>query len=127
MSRAIYRIGELAKHFTPYRTTRILISNMSVRVNDTRNTLLNGLMLVKSDAKPGEKQSIYNWVDPKDKSGEFKRQASQFRNFISNKPGSEFPAEKDRYHLCELATEYIVGYRLTLSRCIIRLSMGYDV
>ncbi|CZT20280.1 related to ECM4 protein (involved in cell wall biogenesis and architecture) [Ramularia collo-cygni] len=46
-----------------------------------------------------EKKSILNWVDPKDKSGEFKRQTSQFRNFISKEAGAEFPAEKDRYHL----------------------------
>jgi putative glutathione S-transferase len=46
-----------------------------------------------------KKGSILNWVDPKDKSGEFKRQQSVFRSFIENKPGAEFPAEKDRYHL----------------------------
>lgn len=45
------------------------------------------------------KKSILNWVDPKDKSGEFKRQTSVFRNWISSKEGAEFPAEKDRYHL----------------------------
>jgi glutathionyl-hydroquinone reductase len=38
-------------------------------------------------------------VDPKDKSGEFKRQQSIFRNFISREPGAQFPPEKDRYHL----------------------------
>lgn len=48
-----------------------------------------------------DKKSILNWVDPKDKSGEFKRQQSQFRNFISSDPSAEFPAEKDRYHLCK--------------------------
>ncbi|KAL1651959.1 S-glutathionyl-(chloro)hydroquinone reductase [Diplodia intermedia] len=46
-----------------------------------------------------DKKDILNWVDPKDKSGEFKRQTSVFRNFISNKPGAEFPPEKGRYHL----------------------------
>ncbi|KXT01824.1 hypothetical protein AC578_1993 [Pseudocercospora eumusae] len=46
-----------------------------------------------------DKKSILNWVDPKDKSGEFKRQQSQFRNFISKDPNAQFPAEKDRYHL----------------------------
>ncbi|KAF2703599.1 glutathione S-transferase Gst3 [Pleomassaria siparia CBS 279.74] len=46
-----------------------------------------------------EKNSILNWVLPSDKSGEFKRQVSVFRNFIEKKPGAEFPAEKDRYHL----------------------------
>jgi glutathionyl-hydroquinone reductase len=38
-------------------------------------------------------------VKPGDKTGEFKRQTSVFRNFIENKPGAEFPPEKDRYHL----------------------------
>ncbi|KAJ6144672.1 glutathione S-transferase omega-like 2 [Penicillium chermesinum] len=42
---------------------------------------------------------ITDWVDPKDKSGEFKRQQSVFRNFISREPGAEFPPEKGRYHL----------------------------
>ncbi|TID25760.1 glutathione s-transferase [Venturia nashicola] len=46
-----------------------------------------------------DKKNILNWVDPKDKSGEFKRQVSQFRNWISNEAGAEFPAEKGRYHL----------------------------
>ena len=40
--------------------------------------------------------SITHWAD---KSGEFKRGQSAFRNFISKKPGSQFPAEKGRYHL----------------------------
>ncbi|KFY45339.1 hypothetical protein V494_00990 [Pseudogymnoascus sp. VKM F-4513 (FW-928)] len=44
-------------------------------------------------------QKITNWVDPKDKSGEFKRGASVFRNHISREAGAEFPAEKGRYHL----------------------------
>lgn len=47
-------------------------------------------------AKEGK---ITDWVAPGDKSGEFKRQVSQYRNFISRKPGAEFPPEKDRYHL----------------------------
>lgn len=33
------------------------------------------------------------------KDGSFQRPASQFRNWISNEPNAEFPAEKDRYHL----------------------------
>ncbi|KAI9799797.1 MAG: hypothetical protein M1825_004357 [Sarcosagium campestre] len=47
----------------------------------------------------GNTSNITDWVNPNDKSGEFKRGASAFRNFISKKPGSEFPPEKDRYHL----------------------------
>ncbi|KAL1886666.1 S-glutathionyl-(chloro)hydroquinone reductase [Paecilomyces lecythidis] len=42
---------------------------------------------------------ITDWVDPKDKSGEFKRGASVFRNWISREQGATFPPEKDRYHL----------------------------
>ncbi|KAG9238512.1 putative glutathione S-transferase omega-like 2 [Amylocarpus encephaloides] len=43
------------------------------------------------------KMGITNWVAPGDKSGEFKRGQSQFRNFIQK--GGEFPPEKGRYHL----------------------------
>jgi len=38
-------------------------------------------------------------VSPGDKSGEFKRQQSSFRDWISNDPKAKFPAEKGRYHL----------------------------
>ncbi|MCJ1438022.1 S-glutathionyl-(chloro)hydroquinone reductase [Xylographa pallens] len=40
---------------------------------------------------------ITSWADSK--TGEFKRGQSAFRNFISKKPGAEFPPEKGRYHL----------------------------
>ncbi|KIX08427.1 uncharacterized protein Z518_03083 [Rhinocladiella mackenziei CBS 650.93] len=46
-----------------------------------------------------QKSSITDWVNPGDKSGEFKRQQSSFRNFISKDPNAEFPAERGRYHL----------------------------
>ncbi|KAE8375572.1 ubiquitin-activating enzyme E1 [Aspergillus bertholletiae] len=42
---------------------------------------------------------ITDWVSRNDKSGEFKRQVSSFRNWISREPGAEFPPEKGRYHL----------------------------
>jgi glutathionyl-hydroquinone reductase len=42
---------------------------------------------------------ITNWVHPNDKSGEFKRGASEFRKWISAAPAAEFPPEKGRYHL----------------------------
>ena len=46
----------------------------------------------------GEKKGdhILNYAS---NTGEFKRQQSQFRNWISREPGAEFPPEKDRYHL----------------------------
>ncbi|RHZ60248.1 hypothetical protein CDV55_102780 [Aspergillus turcosus] len=47
----------------------------------------------------GNTGKITDWVNPNDKSGEFKRQQSVFRNFISREPGAQFPPEKDRYHL----------------------------
>lgn len=43
------------------------------------------------------KKSIDAIVDPK--TGEFKRPAAQFRNFISSKANAQFPPEKGRYHL----------------------------
>lgn len=42
---------------------------------------------------------ITDWVNPNDKSGEFKRQQSVFRDWISREPGAQFPPEKGRYHL----------------------------
>ena len=44
-------------------------------------------------------KKITDWVHPNDKSGEFKRQASSFRNHVSTEPGAKFPLEKGRYHL----------------------------
>lgn len=44
-------------------------------------------------------RKITDWVDPKDKTGEFKRLPSVFRNWISREPGAQFPPEKGRYHL----------------------------
>ena len=40
---------------------------------------------------------ILGWADKK--TGTFNRQTSVFRNFISNEPNAQFPAEKGRYHL----------------------------
>jgi hypothetical protein len=43
--------------------------------------------------------NITDWVKPGDTSGEFKRQQSSFRNWISREAGAQFPPEKGRYHL----------------------------
>ena len=40
---------------------------------------------------------ILSWADKK--TGAFNRQTSVFRDFISNEPNAQFPAEKGRYHL----------------------------
>lgn len=46
--------------------------------------------------KASSDNKITNWAD---KSGEFKRGQSQFRDKISKESGAEFPVEKGRYHL----------------------------
>nr|CAF06081.1 related to ECM4 protein (involved in cell wall biogenesis and architecture) [Neurospora crassa] len=62
--------------------------------------------------------TITNWVDPNDKTGEFKRQVSSFRSFISRSdPSSPFPPEKGRYHLyvsyaCPWATRALIVRKL---------------
>ncbi|KAJ5561037.1 Glutathione S-transferase/chloride channel C-terminal [Penicillium sp. DV-2018c] len=47
----------------------------------------------------GITNKITDWVKPDDKSGEFKRQQSVFRNWVSREAGAQFPPEKGRYHL----------------------------
>ncbi|KAK2044158.1 glutathione S-transferase [Colletotrichum somersetense] len=42
---------------------------------------------------------VTDWVKASDASGEFKRQQSSFRNWISREQGAKFPPEKGRYHL----------------------------
>lgn len=42
---------------------------------------------------------ITDWVGMSDKTGEFKRQVSSFRDAISRKAGAQYPPEKGRYHL----------------------------
>jgi glutathionyl-hydroquinone reductase len=60
---------------------------------------------------------ITDWVDPNDKSGEFKRHVSTFRDWISTDKGAKFPAEKGRYHLyvnyaCPWATRALIARKL---------------
>ena len=57
---------------------------------------------LNSDSSQGTAQGegrITDWVKPDDPSGEFKRQQSSFRDWISSDPNAQFPAEKGRYHL----------------------------
>ncbi|KAM6485890.1 hypothetical protein HDV62DRAFT_378164 [Trichoderma sp. SZMC 28011] len=49
--------------------------------------------------KASNEGKITDWVKPGDTTGEFKRQVSSFRNWISREAGAEFPPEKGRYHL----------------------------
>jgi glutathionyl-hydroquinone reductase len=68
---------------------------------------------MKQNKKTRTEQKITDWVSPSDKSGEFKRGASQFRNFISREPGAPFPPEKGRYHL-------YVSYACPWGKCLLR-------
>ena len=61
--------------------------------------LLAAILFISDRRSQTKMGSITDWVKPGDKSGEFKRQQSQFRNWIKNEPGAEFQPEKDRYHL----------------------------
>ncbi|XXG99297.1 hypothetical protein Hte_005634 [Hypoxylon texense] len=60
---------------------------------------------------------ITDWVKPGDNSGEFKRQNSSFREWISKEPGAKFPPEKGRYHLyisyaCPWANRTLIARKL---------------
>ncbi|KAI1817513.1 glutathione S-transferase [Poronia punctata] len=60
---------------------------------------------------------ITNWVAPGDKSGEFRRQTSSFRDWISDGPDAKFPPEKGRYHLyvsyaCPWAQRTLIARKL---------------
>ncbi|KAL4807698.1 glutathione S-transferase [Aspergillus unguis] len=87
---ALRRFGQIAQQFSSSRViSQPLNSNITKRFciaapPGTRNMATNN------------PNSITNWAD---KSGEFKRQASVFRNWISREAGAEFPPEKGRYHL----------------------------
>ncbi|KAL5048147.1 hypothetical protein BDW71DRAFT_25654 [Aspergillus fruticulosus] len=86
------RVNQLAQHIPPFS---ILSgpSSSSIHRNLFPAPLAAREMVTESPKK------ITDWVNPGDKSGEFKRQASVFRNWISKEAGAEFPPEKDRYHL----------------------------
>jgi len=65
-------------------------------------------------------KKVTDWVDPKDSSGEFRRQQSSFRNWISREKGAPFPAEKGRYHLyVSYACPWVSAASRRLSLCLL--------
>ncbi|PHH82500.1 hypothetical protein CDD82_5754 [Ophiocordyceps australis] len=71
---------------------------------------------------------VTDWVKPGDKSGEFKRQVSSFRDFISREKDAKYPAEKGRYHLfvsyaCPWAHRTLITRRLKGLQDIISFSV----
>ncbi|KAL2159423.1 hypothetical protein VTH06DRAFT_2428 [Thermothelomyces fergusii] len=74
-------------------------------------------MATKDTPGASASSKITDWVKPGDKSGEFKRQQSSFRNWISREPGARFPPEKGRYHLyvsyaCPWANRTLIARKL---------------
>ncbi|KAL4919547.1 hypothetical protein BDW62DRAFT_209750 [Aspergillus aurantiobrunneus] len=88
-------VGQFAHHLSP---SRILPTPSSTSIPKSFFTPAPPLAATRNMAT-GNSGKITDWVNPADKSGEFKRQASVFRNWISRESGAEFPPEKDRYHL----------------------------
>ncbi|KAH8429602.1 glutathione S-transferase family protein [Aspergillus melleus] len=87
MFSALRRLQLSSRHILPLNTTAGFPSSISAQ------------SIAPRTMATGNTHKITDWVNPNDKSGEFKRQQSVFRNWISSKPGAEFPPEKDRYHL----------------------------
>ncbi|KAL4787877.1 glutathione S-transferase [Aspergillus varians] len=89
------RVSQLAQHLPP---SSFLPGPSSTRISRSLFFPAPPLAATRNMAT-GNPGKITDWVNPADKSGEFKRQASAFRNWISREAGAEFPPEKDRYHL----------------------------
>jgi glutathionyl-hydroquinone reductase len=83
-----------------------------VNRNDTMTDLLS--LLTQLQASSGK---VTDWVKPGDTSGEFKRQVSSFRDWISRDANAKYPAEKGRYHLyvsyaCPWACRTLIARKL---------------
>ncbi|KAL4801122.1 glutathione S-transferase [Aspergillus venezuelensis] len=88
---ALRRVTQLAQQFSPSRVISTPLTSTKI--------IPRSFAIPARAMATGDKDKITNWVNPNDKSGEFKRQASVFRNWISREQGAEFPPEKGRYHL----------------------------
>lgn len=98
--KCILRAGPLrtVHHSFVFPTVPIIYSrNMAVR--NTKHGHNSSLGYANLYFKTVNSMKITDWVKPGDKSGEFKRQQSIFRNWISREAGAQFPPEKGRYHL----------------------------
>ncbi|KAF5012883.1 hypothetical protein FDECE_1057 [Fusarium decemcellulare] len=79
---------------------------------------------------------VTDWVKPGDKSGEFKRQVSSFRDWISRGPDAKYPPEKGRYHLyvsyacpwaCRtLIARHLKGLEDIISFSVVHWHLGQD-
>src|SRR5438876_11162853 len=108
MSGGLRRTKALHSHLTRQRTISFsppTPRTTGLTMSSVRRTYLLPIGLVAIFAiglrqylQTGNESKITDWVSPHDKTGEFKRGQSAFRNFISGEPGGQFPPEKDRYH-----------------------------
>src|SRR5689334_8672017 len=113
MSNSIARLRTFISHISSSLSSSSLIAQpatakqtaslFTMSVRSSVSVLFIGLALLISlllkvplltQSTQDRKATITDWVKPGDKTGEFKRQQSVFRNFISKDPNSEFPAEK---------------------------------
>ncbi|KAL2854536.1 glutathione S-transferase [Aspergillus pseudodeflectus] len=92
---ALRRVYQLAQHLS---SSSVLSKPSSFIISKTLFAPAPPLAATRTMAT-GNSAKITDWVNPADKSGEFKRQVSSFRNWISREAGAEFPPEKGRYHL----------------------------
>ncbi|KAG6032573.1 hypothetical protein E4U41_007206 [Claviceps citrina] len=81
---------------------------------------------IKVKASSGGK--VTDWVHPDDRSGEFKRQVSSFRDWISREEGARYPPERGRYHLyvsyaCPWAHRTLIARKLKGLEDIISFSV----
>ncbi|KAH8173556.1 glutathione S-transferase omega-like 2 [Sarocladium implicatum] len=81
-----------------------------------------------NQARSYSMSKVTDWVKPGDNSGEFKRQVSSLRSWISREEGAQFPPEKGRYHLyvsyaCPWACRALIARKLKGLEDIISFSV----
>ena len=101
--KATTRARQLSSHLLTFHSNQTLHASPAMGVSSPSNVDCEE---TDKNVQSKDDRGILNFVDPKDKSGEFKRQTSAFRNWVSPKPDAEFPAERDRYHLCTKGWPY---------------------
>ncbi|KAH6681144.1 glutathione S-transferase [Plectosphaerella plurivora] len=116
------------------RLTRPSLTQTTIRRSLTTTTRFVNPRLITTPVHQtrtmatGNKENITSWVKPGDASGEFKRQVSSFRNWISRDAGAQYPPEKGRYHLyvsyaCPWACRTLITRRLKGLEDIISFSV----
>ncbi|KAK2033655.1 glutathione S-transferase [Colletotrichum zoysiae] len=97
-TRALIRLTGFCKTSQSTQAARVFSSaNASSQVSRYTPLSLPKGLVQKQQIRMASK--VTDWVKASDASGEFKRQQSSFRNWISREQGAKFPPEKGRYHL----------------------------